>query len=103
MLAQRTSEATGEIQAQVKGIQDSCQGSVLALKDIRGTIQQLAENALSTVSAVDSQSATTHEIATTIKQLAQVTAEVASSVVEVNEEPLRQSSRRRIYWLRHKH
>ena len=85
MLAQRTSDATGEIQAQVLGIQDSCQGSVLALKGIRGTVQQLAENALSTVNAVDLQSSTTHDIATTIRQLAQVTAEVASSVVEVNE------------------
>jgi methyl-accepting chemotaxis protein len=86
MLAKRTSDATGEIRAQVIGIQTASQDTLTALNQIRATIRNLAESALSTAGSVDSQYATTHEIAESLKELARATSEVAISVVDVNEQ-----------------
>lgn len=85
MLAKRTAEATEEIRAQVADIQMASQDSVSGLKDIRGTIDQLAEIAASIAIAVDQQDGSTHEISQTIKQVAQSTSDVAGSIVEVND------------------
>ena len=84
MLAQRTTEATEEIRAQVAGIQTASRDSVSALKDIRGTIIRLAEVAAVIAAAVDEQDATTHGIAQNVKQVAQGTSQVAASILDVN-------------------
>ena len=85
MLAKRTTDATEDIRAQVAGIQTASRDSVAALKEIRGTIGQLAERAAAIAVAVDQQDGTTHDISRTVKHVAQATSEVASSIVEVNE------------------
>ncbi len=84
MLAQRTTEATEEIRAQVGGIQTASRDSVSALKDIRGTIIRLSEVAAAIAAAVDEQDATTHGIAQNVKQVAQGTSQVAASILDVN-------------------
>jgi methyl-accepting chemotaxis protein len=84
-LAKRTAEATEEIRTQVADIQMASQDSVSGLKDIRGTIGQLAEIAASIAIAVEQQDGSTHEISRTIKQVAQSTSDVAGSIVEVND------------------
>jgi len=86
MLAKRTSDATGEIRAQVIGIQTASQDTLTALNQIRATIKVLTESALSTAGSVDNQYATTHEIAESLKEVARATSEVATSVVDVNEQ-----------------
>jgi methyl-accepting chemotaxis protein len=83
-LAKRTADATEEIRAQVAGIQSASRDSVSALKEIRGTIGQLAEIATAIAAAVDEQDATTHEISRNVKQVAKGTADVATSILEVN-------------------
>ena len=85
MLAQRTTEATEEIRAQVGGIQTASRDSVSALKDIRGTIIRLSEVAAAIAAAVDEQDATTHGIAQSVKQVAQGTSQVAASILDVNQ------------------
>ena len=84
-LAKRTAEATEEIRTQVADIQMASQDSVSGLKDIRSTIDQLAEIAASIAIAVEQQDGSTHEISRTIKQVAQSTSAVAGSIVEVND------------------
>lgn len=84
MLAQRTTEATEEIRAQVAGIQTASRDSVSALKEIRGTIIRLSEVAAAIAAAVDEQDATTHGIAQNVKQVAQGTSQVAASIFDVN-------------------
>jgi methyl-accepting chemotaxis protein len=84
MLAKRTTDATGEIRAQVAGIQTASRDSVSALKEIRGTIGELAEIAAAIAAAVDEQDATTHDISRNVKHVAQGTSEVATSILEVN-------------------
>jgi methyl-accepting chemotaxis protein len=83
-LAQRTTEATEDIRAQVAGIQTASRDSVSALKEIRGTIIRLAEVAAAIAAAVDEQDATTHGIAQNVKQVAQGTSQVAASILDVN-------------------
>jgi methyl-accepting chemotaxis protein len=84
MLAQRTTEATEEIRAQVVGIQTASRDSVSALKDIRSTIVRLSEVASAIAAAVDEQDATTQGIAQNVKQVAQGTSQVAASILDVN-------------------
>jgi len=83
-LAKRTADATEEIRAHVAGIQTASRDSVSALKEIRGTIGQLAETATTIAAAVDEQDATTHDISRNVKHVAQGTSQVATSIVEVN-------------------
>lgn len=84
-LAKRTADATEEIRAQVADIQTASRDSVSGLKEIRGTISQLAEIATSIAAAAEQQDGSTHEISRTTKQVAQSTSAVAGSIVEVND------------------
>ncbi len=84
-LALRTATATREITSQISDIQKATQDSSSALQEIGGTIDRLAAAASAIASAVDEQDATTREITRNVRQAAQGTSLVASSILDVNQ------------------
>jgi methyl-accepting chemotaxis protein len=83
-LAAQTGKATGEIGAQIAGMQQATQDSVLAIKEIGGTIGRIAEIAAAIAAAVEQQGAATGEISRNVQQAAHGTTEVASNIGEVD-------------------
>jgi methyl-accepting chemotaxis protein len=82
-LAEQTSKATGEIGQQISGIQTATQESVVAIKDISGTIERLSEISSAIAAAVEEQGAATHEISRNVQQAAQGTQQVSSNITDV--------------------
>jgi methyl-accepting chemotaxis protein len=83
-LAAQTAKATDEISSQITGMQSATQDSVVAIKEIGGTIGNIAEIAAAIAAAVEEQGAATQEIARNIQQAAQGTTAVARNIGEVN-------------------
>ncbi|MGJ4948707.1 methyl-accepting chemotaxis protein [Bradyrhizobium sp. HKCCYLS20291] len=79
-LAEQTARATGEISQQIGGIQSTTQDSVLAIKEISGTIDRISEIANAIATAVEEQEAVTQEVSRNIHLAAQGTQEVASNI-----------------------
>jgi methyl-accepting chemotaxis protein len=79
-LADQTAKATGEIGAQVGGIQSATREAVEAIAEIGRTISQIDEVASGIASAVEEQGAATEEIARNIEQAAVGTQEVSSNI-----------------------
>ncbi|HLO78781.1 MAG TPA: bacteriohemerythrin [Magnetospirillum sp.] len=77
-LANQTAQATGEIGAQIKAVQEATSGAVQALRGITGTIQQINEISGSIAAAVEEQTAATAEIARSVQQASSGTSEVAA-------------------------
>ncbi|MDA9544445.1 MULTISPECIES: methyl-accepting chemotaxis protein [unclassified Bradyrhizobium] len=82
-LAEQTAKATGEIGHQISDIQAATQDSVIAIKEISGTIARISEISSAIASAVEEQGAATQEIARNIQQAAQGTDQVAANITEV--------------------
>ena len=82
-LAEQTAKATGEIGAQVSGIQVATQESVSAIQEIGGTIERLSEVAAAIAAAVEEQGAATQEISRNVQQASVGTQEVSSNVTDV--------------------
>jgi methyl-accepting chemotaxis protein len=82
-LAEQTAKATGEISQQIKGIQDATDKSVVAIKEIGGTIGRMSEIASTIASAVEEQGAATQEISRNVQQAAQGTQQVSSNITGV--------------------
>ena len=83
-LAGQTAKATSEISTQIAQIQQATQDSVLAMKEIGGTIGRVSEIAASIAAAVEQQGAATNEIARNIQQAAAGTTQLAGNISEVN-------------------
>src|ERR1700737_1328071 len=83
-LASQTAKATDEISRQIAGMQAARQGSVLAIKEISGTIGRVSEIAATIAAAIEQQGAATQEIARSIQQAAIGTTQVATSIADVN-------------------
>jgi methyl-accepting chemotaxis protein len=83
-LAAQTQKATGDIGAQITGMQAATQQSVGAIKEIGTTISRISEIASIIAAAVEEQSATTQEISRSINRASQSTGEVATKIGEVN-------------------
>jgi methyl-accepting chemotaxis protein len=83
-LASQTSKATEEIVGQIQSMQTTTQGSVAAIKEIGGTINQVAEIVSAIAAAVEEQSAATAEISRNIQQTSASTAQVAENITEVS-------------------
>lgn len=77
-LAKQTAGATEDIAQNIHAIQDEISGAVKEIKEISGIISQIDEFVTEASSAIDSQSATTGEIAENINQ-------VSLGIQEVNE------------------
>ncbi|WP_027516464.1 methyl-accepting chemotaxis protein [Bradyrhizobium sp. WSM1417] len=82
-LAEQTAKATGEIGAQVAGIQGATQESVSAIQEIGGTIERLSEVAAAIAAAVEEQGAATQEISRNVQQASVGTQEVSSNITNV--------------------
>jgi methyl-accepting chemotaxis protein len=82
-LAEQTAKATGEIGAQVTGIQAATQESVSAIQEIGGTIERLSEVAAAIAAAVEEQGAATQEISRNVQQASVGTQEVSSNITNV--------------------
>jgi methyl-accepting chemotaxis protein len=82
-LAAQTAKATGDIGAQITGMQAATQESVAAIKEIGATIARVAEIATAIKAAVEEQGVSTAEIARNVRQAAQGTSQVASNIADV--------------------
>jgi methyl-accepting chemotaxis protein len=80
----QTAKATSEITLQIDGMQLATQESVLAIKEISGTIGRVAEIASTIAAAIEQQGAATNEIARNVQQAAVGTTQVASNIAAVS-------------------
>jgi methyl-accepting chemotaxis protein len=83
-LAAQTAKATEEISTQIASMQSATQESVVAIKDISGTINRISEIASTIAAAVEEQGAATQEISRNVQEAATGTTQVASNMTEVN-------------------
>ena len=83
-LASQTARATSEISTQIAGMQAATQDSVVAIKEIYGTIGQVSEIASAIAAAIEQQGAATQEIARNVQQAAVGSTQVATSIADVN-------------------
>jgi methyl-accepting chemotaxis protein len=83
-LSAQTAKATSEITTQIDEMQTATQESVLAIKEISGTIGRVSEIASIIAAAIEEQGAATHEIARNVQQAAVGTTQVASNIAAVN-------------------
>jgi methyl-accepting chemotaxis protein len=83
-LASQTAKATSEISTQIAGMQTATQDSVLAIKEISGTIGRVSEIAAAIAAAIEEQGTATQEIARNVQQAAIGSTQVATSIADVN-------------------
>jgi methyl-accepting chemotaxis protein len=83
-LASQTAKATSEISAQIAAMQAATQDSVVAIKQIYGTIGKVSEIAGAIAAAIEQQGAATQEIARNVQQAALGSTQVATSIADVN-------------------
>ncbi|WP_375413797.1 methyl-accepting chemotaxis protein [uncultured Bradyrhizobium sp.] len=83
-LASQTAKATDEISRQIAGMQAATRESVVAIKEISGTIGKVSEIAATIAAAIEQQGAATQEIARSVQQAAIGTTQVATSIADVN-------------------
>jgi methyl-accepting chemotaxis protein len=82
-LAEQTAKATGEISAQISGIQAATQDSVTAISEIGTTIGKMSEIASTIAAAVEQQGAATQEISRNVQQAAKGTHQVSTNIGDV--------------------
>jgi methyl-accepting chemotaxis protein len=82
-LAEQTAKATGEISAQINGIQTATAESVVAIREIGDTIGKMSEIASTIASAVEEQGAATQEISRNVQQAAHGTQQVSTNITVV--------------------
>ena len=83
-LAAQTAKATSEISVQIAGMQAATLESVVAIKEISGTIGRVSEIAATIAAAIEEQGAATQEIARNVQQAALGSTQVANSIADVN-------------------
>src|SRR4030081_742748 len=83
-LASQTAKATDEISRQIAGMQAATRESVVAIKEISGTIGRVSEIHATSAAAIEEQGAATQEIARSVQQAAIGTTQVATSIADVN-------------------
>ncbi|MGL1888374.1 MAG: methyl-accepting chemotaxis protein [Reichenbachiella sp.] len=81
-LAKQTTQATSEIERQIDEMRSSTSGSVIAIKEITGVIEEVNAISQTIVSAVEEQSATINEIAGSISAVSNASTEVSLNVKE---------------------
>jgi methyl-accepting chemotaxis protein len=83
-LAAQTAKATGDIGAQIAGMQGATNDSVTAIKEIGGTIAHISQIAAAIAAAVEEQGAATAEISRNVQEAAKGTSQVAGNITSVN-------------------
>ncbi len=84
-LARQTAQATEEISAQIRQIQDATGEAVQAIKAIGATIEEVNVIASNIAAAVEEQGAATAEIARNVQQTAASTQEVTATIAGVSQ------------------
>jgi methyl-accepting chemotaxis protein len=84
-LANQTAKATDEIASQVSSVQGATQDAVLAIQGIGQIINKINGISGTIASAIDTQAATTREIAENVRQAASGTQEVTDNILSVTE------------------
>jgi methyl-accepting chemotaxis protein len=84
-LANQTAKATEDIVGQITAVQSVTQDAVTAIGGIGKTITTISESATAIASAVEQQTAATHEIARNVQQASAGTHEVTDSITLVNQ------------------
>ena len=82
-LAEQTAKATGEISQQIGSIQSATDQSVVAIREIGGTISRMSEIAGAIAAAVEQQGAATREISRNVQQAAHGTQQVSGNITDV--------------------
>ena len=82
-LANQTSQATADINAQISGVQETTQRAVEAIDSISGIIRDISESSSTIAAAVEQQGAATHEIVQAVTQASAGTAEVTYNITGV--------------------
>jgi methyl-accepting chemotaxis protein len=83
-LAAQTAKASGEIANQISGMQMATADSVMAIKEIGGTIGRIAEIADHIAKAIAKQGAATQAITVDVHQAAHGATEVAKNIIDVS-------------------
>ena len=83
-LATQTARATGEIAAQIGGMQNATAAAVSAIDSIRDVIRQISENASGIAAAVEEQNAATDGIARNIQSASTGTRDVTANIAGVS-------------------
>jgi methyl-accepting chemotaxis protein len=83
-LAAQTAKATDEIAAQIAGMQNATNESVLAIREIGTTINLISEISSTISAAVEQQGAATQEIARHVQHAAKRSGVVASNIADVS-------------------
>lgn len=78
-LANQTAKATGEIEQQIRGIQDSSKTTAAAIQEIARIITRISEVNTSISGAIEEQSAATREVASNINGVKQAAEETGRS------------------------
>ncbi|CAM3491657.1 methyl-accepting chemotaxis protein [Nocardioides zeicaulis] len=79
-LAQETSKATGDIDQRIRAIQADTQEAVTAIAEIAGIIAQISDTQTVIASAVEEQTATTHEMARSVADAATGSTDIADNI-----------------------
>jgi len=79
-LALQTSKATGEIDVQMKGIQEAVLGTQTIIGSVAKRIDDIANHSGSIAAAIEQQSAATNEIARNVQEAAASTREIGTAV-----------------------
>jgi len=82
-LAEQTAKATGEISQQIGSIHSATDQSVVAIREIGGTISRMSEIAGAIAAAVEQQGAATREISRNVQQAAHGTQQVSGNITDV--------------------
>jgi methyl-accepting chemotaxis protein len=83
-LAAQTAKATDEISAQITGMQNATELSVVAIARIGATIGRISEISTIIAAAVEQQGAATQEIARNVGEASKGTATVTSNIADVS-------------------
>jgi len=82
-LARETAKATGDISRKIEALQTNIQGAVEAIARVSAVINQINGFSTTIASAVEEQTATTHEIARNVSEAAKGSTKIAENILSV--------------------
>ncbi|SDZ26532.1 Methyl-accepting chemotaxis protein (MCP) signalling domain-containing protein, partial [Geodermatophilus africanus] len=83
-LAQETAKATEDIARRVQTIQGDTGAAVEAIAEISAIVAQISDRQTTIASAVEEQTATTHEMSRSVGEAAQGSGQIASNITGVS-------------------
>ena len=83
-LASQTAKATDEISQHITGLRSATEAAVVSVEDIRHTLDEVAQVAISVAAAIEEQNATTKDIARNVAESGAAVQEVTVRIAEVS-------------------